>query len=51
MQNQTNQAKLFSNSEDISKSTKNVLEKINNKEDSSSIKSIVLSKIRQNLHG
>ena len=50
MQNQTN-AKLFSNSEDISKSTKNVLEKINNKEDSSSIKSIVLSKIRQNLHG
>ena len=35
MQNQTN-AKHFSNSEDIFKSTKNVLEKFNTKENSSS---------------
>ena len=51
MQNQTN-AKYFSNSEDILKSTKNVLENPNTKEDSSNTTtSIVLSKICQNLHG
>ena len=51
MQNQTN-AKHFSNSEDILKSTKNVLENPNTKEDSSNTTtSIVLSKICQNLHG
>ena len=51
MQNQTN-AKHFSNSEDILKSTKNVLENPNTKEDSSNTTtSIVLRKIRQNLHG
>ena len=49
--NQTN-AKHFSNSEDILKSTKNVLENPNTKEDSSNTTtSIVLSKIRQILHG
>ena len=51
MQNQTN-AKHFSNSEDILKSTKNVLENPNTKKDSSNTTtSIVLSKICQNLHG
>ena len=51
MQNQTN-AKHFSNSEYILKSTKNVLEGLNTKEDSSNTTtSIVLSKIRQNLQG
>ena len=49
MQNET-YAKYSSNSED--KSTKNVLEKLNTKEDSSNTTtSIVLTKIRQNLHG
>ena len=51
MQNQTN-AKHFSNSEYILKSTKNDLEGLNTKEDSSNTTtSIVLSKIRQNLQG
>ena len=51
MQNET-YAKHSSNSEDIFKSTKNVLEKLNTKEDSSNTTtSIVLTKIRQNLHG
>ena len=50
MQNQTN-AKHLSNSEDILKSTKSILEELNTKEDSSNtITSIVLSEIRQNLH-
>ena len=51
MLNQTN-AKHFSNSEDILKSTKNVLENPNTKEDySNTTTSIVLRKIRQNLNG
>ena len=51
MQNQTN-SKHFSDSEDILKSTKNVLEKLNTEEESfNTTTSIVLSKIRQNLHG
>ena len=51
MQNET-YAKHSSNSEDIFKSTKNVLEKLNTKEGSSNTTtSIVLTKIRQNLHG